>query len=222
MDKNWDLKRKHNQIKITMQLPKNYFKNLTATRYREYLKLLPETHKDNTKIFLTLVFTFSALSIFGIFAINPTLSTIVELKKQLFDSTFVQQQLKIKIDNLGALRTKYDLINADLPIIYDAIPETASIPILTGQIQALAEETGITITSFRVSEVQLATAKQLSHHIGFTFFMEGSGSYEDMLNFSSSLGNFNRIVTIESISMEKDKQSKELILSLRGKAYFSQ
>lgn len=204
-----------------MKIPKTYFQNLSAAKYREYLKLLPEQHKENVKLFINLVLTFSALMFFGLFAINPTLSTIVELKKQLADNTFVQEQLSKKISNLSTLQQKHNLINADLPIIQAAIPEEASAPTLTGQLQALAEENAISITSLRISEVQLTSEKQTSPAgSSYIFFLEGEGTYDNMLHFSESLANLSRIVTIESMSISKDSQKGKLMLSLRGKTYF--
>ena len=75
-----------------MKLPKNYFESLSITKYREYLKLLPATKRENTKAITMLIFTFISLSVLGLFAINPTLSTIIELQKQYEESQFVHEQ----------------------------------------------------------------------------------------------------------------------------------
>lgn len=204
-----------------MKIPKTYFQNLPAARYKEYLKLLPKAHKDNVRLFVTLVLTFSSLIFFGIFAINPTLSTIVELKKQLADSTYVQEQLSTKIANLSTLQQKHNLLNADLPIIQAAIPEEASAPALTGQAQTLAEEYDITITSLRISEVQLTSDKQTSPAgSSFIFFLEAEGAYNNMISFAESLGSFNRIVTVESMAISRDNQEDNLVLTVRGRSYF--
>ena len=82
-----------------MKLPRHYFTDLSAAKYREYLKLLPNIQNEKTKAITMLIFTFVAMSFLGIFAINPTLSTIVELNKQLEESKFVHEQLQTKINN---------------------------------------------------------------------------------------------------------------------------
>src|ERR1700733_7592698 len=106
-----------------MQLPKNYLKNLSAARYREYLKLLPNMQQESTHNFVMLALTFGALSFFGIFAINPTLSTISDLQKQLADDASVDSQLQTKIDNLSALEQQYDQMGSNLTNIYSAVPQ---------------------------------------------------------------------------------------------------
>ena len=205
-----------------MKLPKNYFENLSASKYREYLKFLPASKSENTHAFVALALTFASLSFFGIFAINPVLSTIVDLKKQLADSTFVDQQFGTTLTNLSLLQQKYtNFPQSDFQTIYDAIPQEAAVPVLMGQIQAVAEKSKLTVTSLRVSEVQLVSNKELSSvNSSFTFSLEAKGSYEDMLKFSAALININRIITIDSLSISKDLKKESLVLTLRGRAYF--
>lgn len=205
-----------------MKLPKNYFENLSATKYREYLKLLPSMKKESTRAITMLIFTFLALSILGIFAINPTLTTIIDLNKQLEESEFVHQELTKKMDNLSTLQQKYNLLGADLTIVYNAIPKTASVPTVIGQIQALAAQKNVKIISIRVSEVQLFDSKNLQKNgSSFTFSLETEGSYETMTNFAKSLANFNRIVNIETIILTKNDKRNVLILTIKGREYFN-
>jgi len=203
-----------------MKLPKNYFEGLAAAKYREYLKLLPDIKKENTQLITVLIFTFAALSFLGIFAINPTLTTIVDLKKQLADSEFVHQQLSAKIANLGSLQQKYTALNPDLPVVYDAIPQSPTIPLLVGQIQALAKKSNTHLTSIHVSEVQMAGGKGKPDGLSFVFALDGTGAYDDVLNFAFSLSHFSRMVTVEAISVEKDEKKNLLVLSIKGRAYF--
>ena len=205
-----------------MKLAKNYFENLSATKYREYLKLLPVSQKENTGIFVTLALTFASLSFFGIFANNPVLTTIIDLKKQLADSKLVDNNLSTKIANLSLLQQKYNNFpQSDLQIAYGAIPEKAAVPSLMGQIQKVAEDAKLSINALRISEVQLLSSNQLSSQgSSFSFFLEAKGSYEDMMRFSSSLTQFDRILTIDSLSISKDVNRGGLILALQGRSYF--
>lgn len=204
-----------------MKLPKNYFENLSAAKYREYLKLLPDMQREHTRIITTLIFTFAAMSFFGIFAINPTLTTIVDLRKQLADSEFVQEQLETKLQNLSHLQEQYNLLNNDIPFVMDAVPDNASAPLLIGQVQTLAQQNRLTIISLRVSEVQLTTNLPTPpSHSSFTFSLEAQGDYRSMIQFVSSLSRLNRIVVIESLSINKETKDDALVLNLRGRQYF--
>jgi len=204
-----------------MRIPKNYLANLTASKYKEYLKLLPELHKESTKTIIMLIFSFAALSFLGIFAISPTLGTIIDLKKQLADSQFVNDELTTKMTNLSHLQQQYNLLANDLPFVYDAIPTEASVPLLVGQVTTLTRNAHIHITSFRVAQVQLAGSKKAqTTSSSFVFSLAGEGSYEDMLSFSQALARASRIVTIESLALTKDAKRNVLILDVRGRQYF--
>ncbi|MBI5123486.1 type 4a pilus biogenesis protein PilO [Candidatus Roizmanbacteria bacterium] len=204
-----------------MKLPKNYLENLSASRYREYLKLLPQIKNENTKTITMLIFTFVALSILGFFAINPTISTIITLKKQVTDSEFVQQQLSNKIKNLSSLQQQYTNLSSDLPVIDSAIPTNAEVVSFIGQVKTLAKNSGILLSSLKISPVVLsANNNKKATDSSFNFSLDANGSYDNLVNFVTSLTTFNRIITIESISILKNPQSNNLILSVQGKGYF--
>jgi len=204
-----------------MKLPKTYFENLSAAKYREYLKLLPGIEQENTRLFVTLVLTFGALIFFGIFAINPTITTISALQKELDDNLLVEQQLQTKIDHLSALHQQYVEIEPDLFYVNEAIPQSAQAPLLSAQVASLIQKYGLTVSSYRVAEVQLATSTKTSaKNPSFIFNLQAEGPYDKMLNFSTDLANLNRIITIESMSIARDTKTNDLVLSLRARQYF--
>lgn len=206
-----------------MKLPKTYFANLSTEKYREYLKLLPNMKHENTKIITMLIFTFAAMTFFGIFAINPTLTTIVDLQKQLADSKFLKEQLSTKITNLSSLQQQYTAIGPELPVLFEAIPQAPLAPYFVGQVEALAQASDLQIRTIRVSEVQLTTGAKdpkTGPVSSFTSTIEAQGTYEDILAFAEDLTNMNRIVTIESLGITKDKETNMLTVTVRAREYF--
>lgn len=207
-----------------MKLPATYFENLSAAKYRQYLKILPDMRKENTRLITTLILTFVALSFFGLFAINPTLTTIIELQKQLDDSEFTHQQLSTKLVNLSTLQQKYTNLNSELGVIDNAIPKEAAATTLAGQLHTLAEEANITIRHLRVEEVALTAVKNPANPsnkgFSYVFNLETEGSYENMMKFAENTTNFNRIVTVEAISLTRDPGNNNLIMNMRGRQYF--
>jgi len=203
-----------------MRLPNSYFQNLSSLRYREYLKLLPDMKKENTRIITTLILTFTAMSFFGIFAINPTLSTIINLKKQLSDSVLVNDKLTTKINNLSMLQQQLNVISPDLPIVFDAIPQNANAPSLLGQIISLSDDKKVQIVSAILSGAQLTGVKDVQEGTSYTFNLQAKGQYDDLINFTKSLTQINRIISIESISINKDPELNTLVLNISGRGYF--
>lgn len=203
-----------------MKLPKNYFENLSVAKYRDYLKLLPSMQKENTRIITTLILTFFAMSFFGIFAINPTLSTIVTLKKQLSDSIFVHDALTQKITNLSSLQQQYNALSSDLPNIFAAIPQSAEAPNLMGQIAALSQAAKVQVLSTSISSIQLLGEDISSNKSSYTFSLRIQGPYGALINFIKDLSNIDRIISLESISVSKDSKQTDLGLEIIGRAYF--
>lgn len=179
--------------------------------------------KENTRLITTLILTFLALSFFGIFAINPTLTTIIQLQKQLEDSTFTHEQLKTKIYNLSMLQQKYAALGqtGELALIEDAVPKEAMATKLTGQIINVADISNITLRSFRVEEVVLMGNKNAGDRgFSYVFTIEAEGDYQNMIRFAENVTQFNRIVTVEAMSITKDSRNDALVLNLRGRQYF--
>ncbi|MCL5970321.1 MAG: type 4a pilus biogenesis protein PilO [Patescibacteria group bacterium] len=190
---------------------------------KKYLKMLPDLKDKKTQNFIGLGFTLLSLSIFGIFAINPTVSTIVQLRKQIKDNEGYYEKLDRKINNLSMLQTKYNLLQQDLSLILIAIPETPTVPRFTGQLQTLAKENNIKLGRVQTSEVDLFPSKNDSKLYFFGFSIEAQGSYENLLNFLSSLVNFERTTTIEAISISPGndlKKEENLMMGINGSAYF--
>lgn len=210
----------------SQKLPEESIKN-------RYFNLFPAFKQEKTQRFTVLVLTLIAFSLFGFFAINPTVSTIAKLKKELLDNEFINQKLEEKIKNLSILNQKYSLLNDDLTRILSAIPQVPSPTILMGQIHAVAANNNVTIASLQTSEVELpknmssepaaAQPVKLNDYSYFGFSLGVEGSYKNLLNFMSELTDFDRIIEIESISITKSPaKTNSLIFDLKGKAYFKQ
>lgn len=202
-----------------MQINKSLLKLLPN---KKYLEMLPDFKQEKTQAFITLVLTLIALSIFVFFAISPTLSTIAQLKKELADNTFVDQQLVQKIANLSLLGQKYSFITNDMPTVLSALPEKPNVPLLAAQIQSLAKKYNVKITRLQLFQVDIyPPVKNSDKSLSFAFSIESLGTSSDLTTFLSSLVNFERVITIDTLSFSKDSIRNELQkLSIRGRAYF--
>ncbi|MCL5438675.1 MAG: type 4a pilus biogenesis protein PilO [Patescibacteria group bacterium] len=202
-----------------MEPRKNILKNLKDAKY---LKVISNTFKqEKARAFTTIAFTLIAVSVFGLFAISPTLSTISNLRRQLADNQLVDQELTEKINNLSILQQKYNVLTNDIPIVLSAIPQSPMIPILAGQIQAIAGNSGVAIKRLQVSQVEISESKKEPINYSFNFSVDITGTYDNIKNFLYSLSDFDRIVTIDTISLSKSSSNEnDLQLNLKAKAYF--
>lgn len=203
------------QTNINNREPKGPFKNLN------YAQFLPNFKEERTQKFTTIVLTVLALSFFGIFAINPTISTIAQLRKELDDNTIVDNKLQEKINNLSILQKKYVSLENDLPLILSAVPKNSDVPLLAAQVQAVAKNSNVSINNFQSFEVDVVTNPSPKSYSSFAFALSVDGAYNDLYKFLSSLSNMQRVLSIDLISLTKKTASNGIELSIRGKAFFS-
>ena len=193
-------------------------KGIKKEQYEKYLELIPDLKKEKAQKYITIVLTLATAIILGLFAINPTFSTIANLQKQIDDNNFVQQKLQQKINNLAVLQEKYSSLQPDLSIVYDAIPKTTMVPIFIAEVQSIAKNSSLTITSLQTSEVKLSN--QTPNNSSFNFTITANGTYQNMVKFLDTISHFQRIVAIKDISIST--QSNALMLSFQGTVYFKQ
>lgn len=211
-----------------MQLPplnNLILKNIKKDNYQRYLELIPNFKQEKTQKYITIILTLIASIILGIFALSPTLSTIVNLRKQLKDDRFVEQKLAEKINNLSVLQQKYSSLKENLPIIYDAVPKNSQITLLIAQLQALANESSIQLADLQTFQVDLSHASlSTKKFASYDFGVSVKGNYQNMLIFINKIANFQRVITIENISITKvtEINTTDLQLNIKGTAYFKE
>ena len=185
-----------------------------------YFEQLLNSQKEKTRQFSGIFLTLIALSFFGLFAINPTLSTIAKLKKELADAKFADRELEAKIKNLSILQRKYAAIQSDIPIIMSALPKNPQSSLLIAQVQSLARNHNIQLDTLQNFQVDLQPASSDQKYYSYSFSLSASGSFEDISKFISSITNMQRIVNIEVFSMNTTSEKESLRFNLQGTAYF--
>jgi Tfp pilus assembly protein PilO len=206
-----------------MQFPqiKDLIKSTKKDEFAKYMILIPSYKAEKTQKFTTIFLTLTASIILGIFAINPTLSTIGNLQKQIDDDKFVESKLEEKMNNLSILQEKYIPIQQDLPIIYSAVPKTTEMSLLIGQLQSIAKSSNLKIDTIQTFETDNLNSPALyEDYSTFDFEISAQGNYQDIQTFISNLVNFQRVITLGNISLSKSKDVNNagLILNIRGTA----
>ena len=87
-------------------MPFNY--KTEIQRYRKYYHSLePVLAKPRSKAYTTIVFSFLAVSLFGWYAIMPTIQTILFLQREIKDKTQLSTQMEDKIAALIEAQSYY-------------------------------------------------------------------------------------------------------------------
>lgn len=197
---------------------KKMFKDIKYEKY--YKDLLPYFKKEKNQRYFTIILTLGASIFFTLFAINPTLSTISKLRKELEDSRFVEQKLSQKINNLSSLSTGYQSIQKDITFIHDAIPLQPEAPLLVAQIQSIAQDSGVSVTELKVLPVNLNNQSATASS-AFGFQLTVQANYEGLQTFTSDLTNMQRVISIDGISITKTGEvDQNLEIEINGSAFY--
>lgn len=132
---------------------------LASLKQSKYINLIPVLKEEKAQAFYSVVLTLIAVSLCIYFAINTTVSIIIQLSKQLDDSKLIEQKLIQKITNLQTLQQKYIALAPNLPLLDAALPNIPKVPPFQGQLLAIAKKSNITITQLQTSQVELLTTK---------------------------------------------------------------
>lgn len=206
-----------------MKIDTTLLHNFSKEKYLAYIRSLSSAHEKEIKTYATLILTLVAVSFFGIFAITPTLSTIFQLRKNLNDSKFLDTQLQTKITNLSKLQESYQSVGQDLPVIYAAIPQTPTTTKLTGQIRQLALDAGVNLFDISTQSVYIAKSGSAKSVLQpFIINLTARGDEEDLQKFAGMLINFDRIVTINflTITLPQEKKAAYHQLTVQLTAYY--
>ena len=190
----------------------------------KYFSVLPYLATERSQKFFGIVLTLCAISFFGFFAISPTVSTILKLKKELSDNQFVFDQLETKIKNLTELRKQYFNLQGDIPTVTSAITLQPDVHLLFAQIQSIAQTSNITIKKLQNFEVEvLRNDKSVSkNYYSYSFSIAGSGSFENIYKFVSTITSMERVINVDGflINNTTDQDSESLGFNIQGTTFF--
>lgn len=191
------------------------------SRYFTYIK--PISKLPIIRTYGTTIFTLLVVAIFILFAIRPTVETILILQKKLEDSNSVLEKITQKANDLTAGKQNYDNLDQTIKLkISDAIPDDANLKTLVQTLEqsAIAHEASISALQIQplVLEVKNGSRLGKSADISFTFNVEGT--YPELLALLQDLRVSSRLISIETLSLSKVSEGLGLIMSITGKAYY--
>lgn len=186
-------------------------------RYKRFYQNIGEASgQPKTQAYTTAIFSFLAVSLFGWYAIRPTIVTILFLQREIADNRAVSQQMEIKIGNLIEAQATLQQYQNDLPLLSQALPQDPSAIKVANTLEQLANSTGASISAINVIKVPLVSgvstpSAQISSNplsalhtykiVDVPLTLSVSGTYSKLENFLTGIVNLRRIITINSIDI---------------------
>ena len=176
-------------------------------RYKKYyLSLEPVLNGKNNRAYTTVIFSFLVISLFGWYAIRPTMQTIFTLKREIVDRTDVDKKMEDKISALIEAQAAMENIQNALPALSQALPSNADPVRAIAQIRGLADEVGVSMTSFTVPQVSLQDEQIKSKlpTVGKVTSMPVTlsviGAYPNVKQFLTQISDLRRITQISGMT----------------------
>jgi Tfp pilus assembly protein PilO len=176
-------------------------------RYKRYYQSLePAFQKPANRAYTAIIFSFLVVSLFGWYAISPTMQTIFTLKREIVDKTDLDKKMEDKISTLIEAQAAYQGVEQNLPLINEALPVTSDPIRAIRALQGLATDTHVTITNIAISSIPLTTdtgpggqQKTAPKLADFPVSLSVTGAYSDIKNFIQGVLNVRRIMEINSM-----------------------
>jgi Tfp pilus assembly protein PilO len=179
-------------------------KNLFSKTLLEYYQ------KPSLKVYLELILSLLTISIFGIFAIRPTITTIGKLVQEIKAKEITITTMDTKIANLTIAQATYNNEKTNIELLKTAIPDSPEPQNFVRQIESLTSESSVTLRNLTLGEVKLiengvSTSRDVDPSLRsegvMTISLTLQGSYTNLMNFLNQLENLRRPVKVKSFEL---------------------
>lgn len=207
--------------------------------YRRYVRNLAIMYqkRQDIKMFVEILLSLTVIVIFGMFAIRPTLVTVIGLNNEINGKRDTIIKLDDKIAALSDAQRVYDTNIDVITIINEAIPKTPYPVEYARQIEGLAQKHGLSIIGMSTEDVPLIQGFQTIEEVpqpvdvteevdsfppntsSFEFAINMSGDYAGISGFLKDLENHRHPLYQDNLSIQISAGASlgQIILSATGR-----
>lgn len=197
--------------------------NAKYSHYYTYIK--PVAENKVLRSVAPYIFSLITIIILVIFAIRPTISTILNLQKNITDSQQVLQTLEKKAQDLIEGKKNYENLPPETKLkIEAAVPDkpkvTSVISSLENSSKPQASASALQIQPLTLIDEKTQGEKKAKLSLGeVDFSYNVSGSFIDLLKTIQNINHSPRLMQINNATINK-QPSNSTVLSITGKAYY--
>jgi hypothetical protein len=201
-------------------------------RYRDLFLNIFRLYKKSPdlKMFMELFLSLAAIAVFSVFALKPTILTIIELTKEINSKKETLIKMDSKIKNLGLAQNIYTQEQESIKLLDMALPDSPSTDSFAKQIEGITTNSSVTLLNFVTGETVLKgkdTSKQDKQEAallpqssrGVPFNLNFRGSYDSVSTLLNQLEMMRRPLVFVSTTFSVPKQEElasELNFTLSG------
>jgi Tfp pilus assembly protein PilO len=194
---------------------------MAKSRQEQLLIVLNEFYKRPVaRVSLELFLSVLAVIFFAIFAIKPTLSTMVDLVKEIQDKQKLLSQMNDKIASMSTAQQQYTQYSNQFSLLDEALPKEPMLLNALQIIEKVASENALVVQDISVSdlpseteEVNIGNAERKT----LTFNVTVAGDYLSLRQFVETLMTSRRVFLIEQVvfGASNSRDTQYLVAKLR-------
>ncbi len=197
---------------------------MPAAKYsRYYTYIRPVMTNKYVKSTAPYIFSLLAMTVFIIFAIRPTVSTILNLQKNIENHQKTYNSLIEKKNNLTLGRNNLQNLGLEnRKKIITSVPDNPEVASLINNLRT-ASSNDASVSALQIQPVVLTDTKakkqntQTLGEVNFTYNV--SGTYGQLQSTLYNLQRSPRILSIGNVVLSKQSEGL-MVLSVSGKAYY--
>jgi len=146
-------------------------------------------------MFLEIILSLVTIIIFSLFALRPTIITIISLVKEIDEKESVLAKLDKKINDLEIASDVYLQREQDLPTVLTAVPNSPTPDTLVRQIEGLANKNSVGVLGVSINEVTLVgKSKVRSPNAEYKPLPEGAKEMAVSISTTGAYQNLNAMI----------------------------
>lgn len=195
------------------------------SRYREFYLNIVNLYKQKADLraFLEIILSLSTITIFTLFALKPTVLTIISLVREINEKKIVVAGLTKKIKDLEIAGDTYIQNQEIIPIIDNAISTLPAPEVFSKQILALAGKNNVNVMGLSMGQVTLlgsppvkkgkSDSKPLPENPSeMPFSVSVRGNYSDLSNFIRDLENLRIAAKIDLLGINSSNTENGMVV----------
>ncbi len=192
------------------------------SRYYTYIK--PILNSTTVKTYSPIIFSIITITIFSLYAIRPTIKTILSLQLSINEQEKILASINEKSKNLAEGKLNYQKIDPDIKDrLNNLIPPSTSLPKLINNLYNQSRTNQATVSGIQFQPIDLdGDPKILSKNAALKtveFNLNIQGSFSQVTEFLKSLKKMDRLIEIKSINIARSQDSS-LIMSITANAFY--
>lgn len=195
--------------------------NLARRYSRYYVYLEPIVADPLVRGYFSLVASLLLVSFFLVFALSPTINTILALQKKIEEQKQVDTALQKKIADLVAAQDSFAQIQEILPAVFVGVPITPTPQTIISGVAVSASASGVKQTGISFHDLPLSSDLITSLELTpVEFTLSVTGDYASVRDFLGRVENASRLIKLKSIGVSQITTSTQVSININAQGYY--